>query len=75
MPERLGRYDCGKNFTGVVGPPYLSGFVCAIHHAVQGSNPKYPIYVFIIYILLYYFYHCNEKRTKKDKKLAGFGTK
>ena len=30
-------------------PPWLSGFVCAFHHAALGSTPKHSIYAFIIY--------------------------
>ena len=61
-----------KQFQLEWGPRQLSGFVCAFHSAVPGSNPKHAIYAFSIYSsLLYYICPCNEKRTKINKKVQG----
>ena len=52
------------------GTPLFSGFVCAFHPAVPGSNPKHTIYAFSI---LYYICHCIEERKKNTQKEARFG--
>ena len=55
-------------------PPKLSGFVCTFHPAAPGSTPKHAINAFsiIVKFVLYLSMWC-EKRTKINKKEAGFG--
>ena len=45
-------------------PPQLRGFVCACHPAATGSNPMHTIYAFFNL----YYWSCNEKRMKKQKR-------
>ena len=49
--------------------PQLHGFICSYHPAAPGLIPKYSIYVFFNL----YYWNCNEKRTKINKKEAGIG--
>ena len=43
------------------------GFICAYHLAAPGSNPKHTIYTFFNL----YYWNCDEKRTKINKKRPG----
>ena len=45
----------------------LCGFICAYHPAALGSNPKHTIYTFFNL----YYWNCDEKRTKINKKRPG----
>ena len=49
--------------------PLLLGIICAYHPAAMGSNPKHTIYAFFNW----YYWNCNEKRTKIKEKEVGIG--
>ena len=55
-----------SNLASHIVQKYLSK--CAFHLAVTGSNPKHTIYAFLIYGLFYHIRHCNQKKTKRNKK-------
>ena len=45
-------------------PTWLSGFVCAFHHATPGSSPKHTFMLFSIYICIVSRTNINENEGK-----------
>ena len=53
-----------KSFTNI---SWLLGFICDYHPVAASSNPKHTIKLFNLY-----YWSCNEKRTKINKKRPGW---